>query len=243
MRLLYCVGSVGFTTPSTVPVKVTALAEASTFLTQSTRPLVGVGNVILTAPPVASTSTVSSVASTLYGESANTFVTTWCVTLLPFRAVRLTPDRAGSGEPRRASGSVPLVSWEAFRAVRAEPFRAGKVAGNLASGTVPLPRFVAFRFVRFTPEIAGSVAGNLASGMVPLRSVAGIVVVVLGLATPAATVCLRYPADKAPRFTSAVRLGFAVATTYRASAGAASVVIVCCVASTWRCHVWVIWPE
>src|SRR5213075_1271364 len=102
---------------------------------------------------------------------------------MPFKPVRLTPDRAGSGEPRRASGSVPLVSWEAVRAVRAEPLSAGKVAGNLASG------------------------------IVPLRSVAGIVVVVLGLATPAATVCFKYPALKAPRFTSAVRLGFAVATT------------------------------
>src|SRR5213075_1224604 len=132
---------------------------------------------------------------------------------MPFKPVRLTPERAGSGEPRRASGSVPLVSCEAFRAVRAEPFRAGKVAGKRASGTVPLARFVAFRFVRLTPEIAGSVAGNLASGIVPLRSVAGIVAVVLGLATPAATVCFKYPALKAPRFTSAVRLGFAVATT------------------------------
>src|SRR5947207_12145069 len=145
---------------------------------------------------------------------------------MPFKPVRLTPDRAGSGEPRRASGSVPLVNWEAFSAVRAEPFRAGKVAGNRASGTVPLPRFVAFRLVRLTPETAGRVAGNRASGIVPLRSVAGIVAVVLGLATPAATPILTYPLESAPRLLSFVNEAFAVVVRYGPSAGAASVVIV-----------------
>src|SRR5881394_1478971 len=179
MRLLYCVGSVGLTTPSTVPVNVTTDAVASIFLTQSTRPLVGVGSVILTAPAVASTNTVSSVESTVYGLSANTFVTTWCVTLLPFRAVRLTPDDAGSGfgsavkAAPEIAGRAP-VRFPAVRLVRFAPDKAGSGEPRRASGTVPLPS-----------------AEASSAGSAPVKSDEGIVVVVDGTAMPAPTTSFR----------------------------------------------------
>ena len=148
------------TDTSLVPIVVVTLAPPETLRTSDERSMLSLEPL---SPPTARVVVIAAVEVAVTRPLAST-VRTGIAVAEPTDPAD-TPESASL-----AAASVPEAMLSALRAVRFTPDTAGSVAGNLASGTVPEARSEASRLVRFAPLIAGSVAGNLPSGTVPEES-------------------------------------------------------------------------